>query len=86
MTTPQSEGDRDGKVNVWYQTNLSSREPTETDEGAAPFPNATLDDGHENPWLDDESVIQTLGEDRRIVSYDGWRLWAKGDRQDPQHI
>lgn len=77
VTTPQSEGDRDGKVNVWYQTNLSSREPAASDKGDAPSPNATLHDGHENPWLNDESVIQTLGEDRRIVSYDGWRLWAK---------
>ncbi len=37
--------------------------------------NATLDDGHENPWLDTNEVKNLLGEDGRLVDYDGWHLW-----------
>lgn len=35
----------------------------------------TLDDGHENPWLESDEVKESLGEDCRLVDYDGWRLW-----------
>ncbi|EJW97649.1 Cna B domain protein, partial [gut metagenome] len=62
---------------MWYQTDLEAQDPSAQDGSEAQAPNATLEDGHENPWLDDETIIQTLGGDRRMVSYDGWRLWAK---------
>ena len=44
---------------------------TDVDEPA----NATLDDGHENPWLESDEVRESLGEDCRLVDYDGWHLW-----------
>ena len=37
--------------------------------------NATLDDGHRNPWLETEEVTKLLGDDVRLVDYDGWHLW-----------
>lgn len=72
ITTPQASGDFDGLLNVWYRT-----EPIgEGVEHAGA--NATLDDGHENPWLDDPTVLNGLGEDRRALDYSGWHLWAEG--------
>ncbi len=53
---------------VVSQTPLDS---TDVDEPA----NATLDDGHENPWLESDEVKETLGEDCRLVDYDDWHLW-----------
>lgn len=72
ITTPQATGDFDGLLNVWYKT-----EPIgESVEHAAS--NATLDDGHANPWLDDSTVLNGLGDDRRALDYSGWHLWAEG--------
>lgn len=72
ITTPQATGDFDGLLNVWYKT-----EPIgETVEHTAA--NATTDDGHVNPWLDDSTVLNGLGDDRRALDYSDWRLWAKG--------
>lgn len=72
ITTPRAEGDFDGTFNVWYRTNI--------DDGVnhAAEANATRDDGHANPWLDHETVVQTVGEDGRVLDYSGWRLWATG--------
>ena len=61
IVTPRAEGDYDGLMNVWYQTNLT--DPGLIDESGA---NATLSDGHENPWLEG---------DGRQLDYAGWRLW-----------
>ena len=72
ITTPVAAEDYDGLLNVWYRTNLS--EQGLKSEGDA---NATLSDGHENPWLTDESTAETLGDDGRAISYEGWRLWAE---------
>lgn len=70
ITTPVAQGDYDGLVNVWYQTNLSlSRDTAEGDA------NATLSDGHENPWLSDGLTSALLGDDGRATSYAGWALW-----------
>ncbi len=72
ITTPAAAEDYDGKLNVWFSTNETDaayRDPA----GA----NATLGDGHENPWLTHESIAERLGDDGRAVSYDGWRLWAQ---------
>lgn len=72
ITTPVTQGDYDGKLNVWYRTNRTP-EDFEDDTGA----NATLSDGHGNPWLSDETTSEALGGDGRAVSYTGWRLWAQ---------
>lgn len=70
ITTPQALDDYDGKMNVWYRTNKTPDDYI--DESGA---NATLSDGHENPWLSDEATASTLGEDGRAVDFTGWRLW-----------
>lgn len=73
ITTARAHGDRDGKLNVWYRTNLGG---TETD--SKPEANATLSDGHENPWLTETSVVDRIGDDGRVLDYEGWKLWAEG--------
>ena len=70
ITTPQALEDYDGKMNVWYRTDKTPDDYI--DESGA---NATLTDGHENPWLSDEATAPTLGEDGRAVDFTGWRLW-----------
>lgn len=68
LTTPCGARDYDGKLNVWYLT-------TKEVPGDGSKANATLDDGHKNPWLRDPSTSSTLGDDGRALSYEGWRLW-----------
>lgn len=69
IETPIAIGDLNGLCNVWYRTTpLGS---SGIDEQA----NATLDDGHENPWLESDEVKESLGGDRRLVDYEGWQLW-----------
>ena len=70
ITTPQALEDYDGKMNVWYRTDKTPDD--HVDESSA---NATLTDGHENPWLSDEATASTLGEDGRAVDFTGWKLW-----------
>lgn len=70
ITTPQALDDYDGKMNVWYRTDKTPDDYI--DESGA---NATLSDGHDNPWLSDEATASTLGEDGRAVDFTGWRLW-----------
>ena len=70
ITTPQALDDYDGKMNVWYRTDKTPDDYI--DESGA---NATLSDGHENPWLSDEATASTLGEDGRAVDFTGWKLW-----------
>lgn len=70
ITTPQALEDHDGKMNVWYKTDKTPEDYV--DESGA---NATLSDGHENPWLSDEATAPTLGEDGRAVDFTGWKLW-----------
>ena len=70
ITTPQALEDYDGKMNVWYRTDKTPDD--HVDESGA---NATLTDGHENPWLSDEATASTLGEDGRAVDFTGWKLW-----------
>lgn len=70
ITTPQALEDYDGKMNVWYKTDKTPEDYV--DESGA---NATLSDGHENPWLSDEATAATLGEDGRAVDFTGWKLW-----------
>ena len=78
ITTPVATGDFDGKVNVWYATTAgqdsAEEEGSQADEPAA---NATLQDGHENPWLTHPDTQERLGDDGRVLSYDGWRLWQR---------
>lgn len=74
VTTPQAWGDYDGTLNVWYTTNVSEQSEGEVGNDA----NATLHDGHVNPWLHDKATSSSLGEDGRALSYDGWRLWQAG--------
>lgn len=57
-------------MNVWYRTDKTPDDYI--DESGA---NATLSDGHENPWLSDEATASTLGEDGRAVDFTGWKLW-----------
>ena len=71
VTTPQAWQDYDGKVNVWYKTNETPADYVDP-SGA----NATTSDGHENPWLTDESTADALGDDSRAIDYTGWRLWV----------
>ena len=70
ITTAQGWQDYDGLMNVWYKTDQTPADYVD-DSGA----NATLSDGHENPWLSDESNEASLGDDGRAIDYMGWRLW-----------
>lgn len=70
ITTAQGWQDYDGLMNVWYTTDQTPADYVD-DSGA----NATLSDGHENPWLTDESNEASLGDDGRAIDYTGWRLW-----------
>lgn len=72
ITTPVAGEDHDGKMNVWYRTDKTPADHID-DSGA----NATLSDGHENPWLSDPSNAEALGDDGRRVDYAGWRLWKQ---------
>lgn len=69
VETPVATGDLNGLCNVWYRTS-----PAGTSDSGKEA-NATLDDGHRNPWLETEEVTKLLGEDVRLVDYDGWHLW-----------
>lgn len=69
IETPIAVGDHDGRCNVWYRTSPALEQ--DSDESV----NATLDDEHANPWLKTDEVQNLLGEDARLVDYDGWRLW-----------
>ncbi len=72
VTTPVAGEDHDGKMNVWYRTNATPAD--HVDESGA---NATLSDGHDNPWLADPSNAESLGDDGRRIDYTGWRLWKR---------
>lgn len=72
ITTPVAGEDHDGKMNVWYKTNKTPAD--HHDESGA---NATLSDGHDNPWLADPSNSEALGDDGRRIDYAGWRLWKQ---------
>ena len=69
VETPVATGDLNGLCNVWYRTS-----PAGTSDSVKKA-NATLDDGHRNPWLETEEVTKLLGDDVRLVDYDGWHLW-----------
>ena len=78
ITTAQAKNDYDGKMNVWYQTNKT---PADYKDDAAKA-NATVDDGHENPWITgdtrgEDSKKNDPDGDGRIIDYTGWKLWAK---------
>lgn len=72
ITTPVGGEDYDGLLNVWYRTDLT---PADHVDGSGA--NATLSDGHDNPWLLSEENAGQLGDDGRALSYEGWRLWAQ---------
>lgn len=72
IATPVAGEDHDGKMNVWYKTNKTPAD--HLDESGA---NATLSDGHDNPWLADPSNSEALGDDGRRIDYAGWRLWKQ---------
>lgn len=69
VETPIAVGDLNGLCNVWYRTSPAGT--SDTGKQA----NATLNDGHRNPWLETEEVAKLLGDDVRLVDYDGWHLW-----------
>lgn len=69
VETPLAVGDLNGLCNVWYRTSLAGTGDTDKQV------NATLDDGHHNPWLETDEVAKLLGDDARLVDYDGWHLW-----------
>lgn len=69
VETPVATGDLNGLCNVWYRTS-----PAGTSDSGKEA-NATLDGGHRNPWLETEEVTKLLGDDVRLVDYDGWHLW-----------
>ena len=69
IETPIAAGDFDGLCNVWYRTSPAGG--TDTGEQV----NATLSDGHDNPWLETDEVKKLLGDDLRIVDYSNWHLW-----------
>ena len=72
ITTAQCGVDYDGLMNVWYTTNKT--DPEYVDQSGA---NATLSDGHENPWLTHEDNAEALGDDGRAIDYAGWHLWEE---------
>ena len=69
IETPIATGDFDGLCNVWYRTSPAGG--NDTGEQA----NATLNDGHDNPWLKTDEVKKLLGGDLRMVDYGDWHLW-----------
>lgn len=69
---PSASGDVDDLFNVWYRTEGGPDSPETTDA------NATLDDGHLNPLLDEQEVRASVGDDARSLDYHGWKLHAKG--------
>lgn len=69
VETPVAIGDLNGLCNVWYRTS-----PAGTSDSGKEA-NATLDNGHRNPWLETEEVTRLLGDDVRLVDYGGWHLW-----------
>lgn len=69
IETPIAAGDFDGLCNVWYRTSPAGG--NDTGEQA----NATLNDGHDNPWLKTDEVKKLLGGDLRMVDYGDWHLW-----------
>lgn len=69
VETPIAVGDLNGLCNVWYRTSPAGTSDTDRQV------NATLDDGRHNPWLETEEVAKLLGDDVRLVDYDGWHLW-----------
>ncbi|QWT17586.1 hypothetical protein KPC83_07080 [Collinsella sp. zg1085] len=71
LKTPVIDGDYDGLCNVWYRTN---REHTNDESESA---NATLSDGHANPWITDGMQNDKAGKDGRVLNYEGWQLWAQ---------
>lgn len=71
VTTGRAHGDLDGRLNLWYRTNLDDGNADEHADA-----NATISDGHENPWLGDPAIIEAIGNDGRVLDYKGWRLWA----------
>lgn len=73
IKTPQAWQDHDGKLNIWYRTD---RDAPDGGEGASA--NATLEDGHVNPWLHHPDGVDLLGDDARMLDYTGWRLWKAG--------
>ena len=72
IVTPVTSGDYDGTMNVWFKTDRTPIDEMIPDEA-----NATLDDGHVNPWLQHESTQDALGDDGRALDYRGWRLWQR---------
>ncbi len=78
IETPQAQSDYDGLLNVWYLTDKCAKAETEDAESKENDANATLDDGHDNPWLTDDEVIKTFGKDGRALDYTGWKLWKHG--------
>ena len=78
IMTAQGFEDYDGKMNVWYRTNKTPSDYT-GDIGKA---NATLEDGHVNPWITgdtrgEDSLKNDPDGDGRVIDYTGWRLWEK---------
>lgn len=78
IMTAQGFEDYDGKMNVWYRTNKTPSDYT----GDIDKANATLEDGHVNPWITgdtrgEDSLKNDPDGDGRIIDYTGWRLWEK---------
>ena len=69
VETPLALGDLNGLCNVWYRTSLAGTGDTDKQV------DATLDDDHRNPWLETDEATKLLGDDARLVDYDGWHLW-----------
>lgn len=76
IITPRIAGDRDGVLNVWYRTDA------ETSAVETSSANATYNEASSNPWLDDETVLNGLGKDRRALDYNGWHLWRESVNAD----
>ena len=79
LATAQGYKDYDGKMNLWYQTNKTPADYADDKNKA----NATLDDGHENPWItgdtrSDNSKKNDPDGDGRTLDYTGWKLWKSG--------
>lgn len=63
LTTPVCFGDYDGKMNVWYRTNLTDEERSDHDRANACSTNPRNDKNPNN---------------ERVHDYTGWRLWREG--------
>lgn len=67
ITTPVSFGDYDGKMNIWYKTNLSESKDT----SQSTFDPESVNACSSNPYNPDNP------NNERLFNFEGWQLWKQ---------